>query len=274
MITHIRELYIFPIKSAAPVAVTEMVLGPRGPKYDRHWMIVDDSGKFVTQRENGILAQLQPKWAGGSWYGKLPDGEVLPLSAEAEAIHAGTPMQDRIVTVWKDSVPAWDCGERWRAALRRNFLQNWHLVEMKEQNERWLKNPRVTQPQPISFADAEPILVVNQSSVEALESRLNHKLGALRFRPNIVITGLPAFGENQVQQWKMGGRDFNLSKLCSRCVMITLNPETGRPDVPTLLKELAKDQLIEGKIRFGVHIVPETAISEPFTLRLGDIIEV
>lgn len=193
---------------------------------------------------------------------RMPGGGVLPMTSKR--------LHQKSVKVWKDELPIWDCGEEWHKALTQFLGRPANLVEMLDSNERWLKNPNVNGKHPISFADAEPILLVNQKSVELVEVRMSLNLGALRFRPNIVVDGLDPFKETQILRWTCRDVEFVFSKLCSRCVVITLNPASGEKQYPELLKDLAKDQLIDGKIRFGVHIVPTSPLSEDFVLSVGD----
>jgi uncharacterized protein YcbX len=254
MVGFIRELYIFPIKSGAPVAVSEIELGPRGPRWDRHWLIVDSHGRFLTQRDQGELSGVQPFLKDGAWFARLPDHRELSLTS--------LKTERRAVQIWKDTVQAWDCGDEWAQALQECFEKPWRMVEMPDEPEaRLVNNPLVPWSQPVGFADAEPMLLVNQASVSQMEDKLGITVGALRFRPNIVIEGLEAFSERDIAQWEINGVRFQFSKMCSRCVMVTLDPITGEKQYPQVLTWLAKNQLIDGKARFGAHIVahPERA---------------
>jgi uncharacterized protein YcbX len=44
-------IYIYPIKSAAGIALETAQVQARGFQYDRQWMVVDEAGKFMTQRQ-------------------------------------------------------------------------------------------------------------------------------------------------------------------------------------------------------------------------------
>ncbi len=54
----LSELYIYPIKSAAGIAVNEAQVTPRGLQYDRRWMVVDAQGKFMSQRRFPRMALI------------------------------------------------------------------------------------------------------------------------------------------------------------------------------------------------------------------------
>ena len=56
----ISGLYVYPIKSCAGVAVQDAILTETGLEFDRAWMVVDDKGEFLTQRELPRMALIQP----------------------------------------------------------------------------------------------------------------------------------------------------------------------------------------------------------------------
>ncbi len=47
----IDRLFIYPVKSCAGVELTEALLTETGFDLDRSWMVVEDGGVFVTQRD-------------------------------------------------------------------------------------------------------------------------------------------------------------------------------------------------------------------------------
>jgi len=55
----VQNLYLYPIKSLGGISVQEAQVEERGFKYDRRWMLVDQSGEFLTQRQHPQLALLQ-----------------------------------------------------------------------------------------------------------------------------------------------------------------------------------------------------------------------
>ena len=87
-------LYIYPIKSAAGIAVREAKLTRRGLEYDRRWMVVDGQGKFLTQRRFPRMALISVA-VGESLRvrgPRMPDLEV-PLVSEGKTVE---------VEVWGD----------------------------------------------------------------------------------------------------------------------------------------------------------------------------
>src|SRR5690606_25349154 len=71
------------------------------------------------------------------------------------------------------------------------------------------------------FADGFPYLVANQASLDALNQRLQAKglppVPMNRFRPNIVIQGLPAYEEDYLAGMRVGDTTFAFVKRCARC---------------------------------------------------------
>ena len=55
----LSELWIYPIKSLGGIALTEAKVEMRGLQHDRRWMLVDENGRFLTQREIAALALLR-----------------------------------------------------------------------------------------------------------------------------------------------------------------------------------------------------------------------
>ena len=59
--TTIASLWVYPVKSCAGVQVQEALLVETGLEFDRAWMVVDEHGVFVTQRELPRMALIQPQ---------------------------------------------------------------------------------------------------------------------------------------------------------------------------------------------------------------------
>jgi len=79
------------------------------------------------------------------------------------------------------------------------------LVRVAPDMER-AANPRFAgaTPAPLGFADGYPLLVCNQASLEDLNPRLPRPIPIERFRPNIVVSGLPAWAEDRIETSRWG----------------------------------------------------------------------
>ena len=69
----------------------------------------------------------------------------------------------------------------------------------------------------MTFADGFPLMLLSTASVADLNSRLeDHEVIMDQFRPNIVVTGCPAFDEDSWYDVWIGDVKFTNVKPCSR----------------------------------------------------------
>lgn len=59
----LERAFIYPVKSLRGVEVASLELDDLGPVGDRRWMLVDDAGRFVTQRQFPKLAVMTPRFS-------------------------------------------------------------------------------------------------------------------------------------------------------------------------------------------------------------------
>jgi len=123
----------------------------------------------------------------------------------------------------------------------------------------------------VSFADAYPVLVVSQSAIESLNSRLMVPASMQQFRPNIVINDVDAHAEDHWRRVRIGEVEFEAAKRCGRCVFTTVDPVSGQRDPGgEPLKTLKGYRRDEGAVRFGMYLVPRSL----GIVREGDRIEI
>ena len=99
----VSGLSVYPVKSFAGVDQMSMHLTRDGPEYDRRWMLVDERGRFLTQRQ-------LPKMA---LFSAALNDAGLELGLGTERYPVPLPQLDaglRQVQVWGDSVQAQDTG--------------------------------------------------------------------------------------------------------------------------------------------------------------------
>jgi uncharacterized protein YcbX len=240
-------LFIHPVKSAAGIACDRAVLGPYGLEHDREWMIVDASGRFVTQRDEARLALLTTAIAGGKLRLANPEGSgpALPLDHEGPA---------REVQVWGAVCAAFDAGDEVAA-----FLSGWlgrplRLVRFDRRRQRlanhdWTEGRDV----PHQFADGYPMLVLSEGSIAVLSARVGQVLPVQRFRPNLLLGGLAPYGEDALPAIGIGPVRIRLTKACTRCVITTIDQaqgeRTGEEPLRTL-KTYRHDAALRGVV-FG-----------------------
>lgn len=124
----------------------------------------------------------------------------------------------------------------------------------------------------VSFADEAPILMISNASLVDLNSRLTHPVKMTNFRPNIVIEGCEAYEEENWKNIKVGECEFEVIQSCKRCVLTTIDPETGVKDADAEpLRTLSKYKKGDGGgVSFGVHLVPRKV----GFIKKGDVFEI
>ncbi|TXI05443.1 MAG: MOSC domain-containing protein, partial [Rhizobium sp.] len=106
----VSDLFIYPLKSARGIAIPSAAIDAFGLAGDRRAMMVDPSGKFITQRELQALAQIDIQ----------PGPSYLRLKMEGKPdIIVPPPHPDNRmdVVVWKSDVSASVADEETNKAL-------------------------------------------------------------------------------------------------------------------------------------------------------------
>jgi uncharacterized protein YcbX len=251
----VSGLNVYPIKSCAGVSVREALLIETGLEFDRAWMVVDAQGVFVTQRELPRMALIQPT---------LKHLEVVLRAPGMLALHLAIdgvegPVR---VKVWKDEVAAYDMGDL-AAQWFSDFLgQPLRLVRFDPEQKR-LSNKKWTGDIDAenAFGDGFPILVISEASLVELNQKLKEPVTMARFRPNLVLSGLDAHGEDFLDEIRIdtpeGPVRLKLVKPCPRCPIPNVNPLTGEPgnEPGDTLSTYRADARVEGAITFGMNAV-------------------
>jgi len=235
----VSGLNVYPIKSAAGMAVDGWSLDRTGMAGDRAYMVVDGHGRFLTQREEPRLALVRP----------LP-GEPPTVSTSAGSAVV-VPGVRTTVTVWEHTGPALDCGDEVAELLSEHLQRPCRLVTVPEDHNR----PTSLGGGAVAFADGYPLLIASESSLRDLNDRLPETLPMNRFRPNIVVRGAPAFDEDAWLQIEVGGIGIDIVKPCARCVITRVDQATGVRGGLEPLRTLAKFRRAPGGVMFGQNAV-------------------
>lgn len=278
----IAKLYIYPVKSCAGIELSESVLFDTGLDLDRAWMVVDEDGEFVTQREVPRLALVQPALKGAYRDG---GGELVLRAPGMLALHLRIDAVEQSVRarVWNDEVSAYDMGDiaaQWFTDFL-NLGQKFRLVRFDPEYQR-LSNKKWTGgvDAPNQFSDGYPLLVLSQSAVDELNERLKAAgeapVDARRFRPNVLLADLPAHDEDQLGPLSIetdeGAAVLTPVKPCTRCQIPNINPDTAEshPAVNDTLQAYRQDARMGGALTFGMNAI----VSEGFgqVLRVGQTV--
>jgi len=227
----VTGLAIYPVKSMRGIACTEARLTPEGLEHDRRFMVARPNGRFVTQRDMPRLALIETRLDASGVTLSVPDLEPLAIPFDRDG-------GKRIsVRIWGQDCVAVDQGgsvARWlRQAL--HSAEPLRLVAMAPGFVRPQGKPaELGADTHTRFADAAPYLVASEASLAQLNRALEHDGQAAvpmdRFRPNIVLDGLPAFAEHAARGAAGPGYTLRLAHPCQRCIVTTIDQATGHKD--------------------------------------------
>ena len=259
MILRLTALNIYPIKSARGIALGESEVDEFGLRYDRRWMVVDESGVFLSQRSHPRLALVVPSISDETLQIDAPGMPTLQTPLHPKATVATS------VTVWDDTCPATWVGGR-AAEWFSDFLGcACTLVHMADQVVRPV-DPAFARPGVrVSFADGFPFLLISEESLADLNRRLAEPLPMNRFRPNLVVADGEPYAEDGWGRVEIGNVRLRVVKPCARCLVTTTDQATGeRGKEP--LRTLATYRKVNGEVMFGQNVVHENT----GRVRVGD----
>jgi uncharacterized protein YcbX len=267
-------IYIYPVKSLRGFAVPTAEIDALGLVGDRRFLVVDDQGKFLTQRTLPRMALVETELT--------PTDLVLRMDQKGACIvplRGTTAPVIRSVSVWKSTgLLADDCGDEPAVWLTSSLGVTCRLVQIGERFHRPVLNPQKARPGDVfTFADGYPFLAISEASLADLNDRLlargEEAVPMNRFRPNLVIRDCSAFAEDTWPTVKIGSVTFRAGGPCERCVVTTTDQTTaerGKEPLRTLAtyRRSAADPTA---LNFGQNLIHEIKSG---TLRVGDLITI
>lgn len=251
LMINLTDIYIYPIKSFGGIRVNESLVLKPGLEHDRRWMLVDASGNFLTQRTFPKMATLSVEWNDGEFQIKdkhNPTDKIsLPVVPQRKL--------SKKVRIWDDEVIAYLVDPAISKWIQQKLQIPCELVHMPESVTRPIEQKYAISDESVSFADAMPFLLISQASLDELNRRLKHQVAMDRFRPNLVVSGTDPFEEDQWDVIKVGSVRFKIVKPCARCIMTTVEQETGKIGKEPLLT-LSRFRKEGNKIYFGQNMIP------------------
>lgn len=243
----LTALYRYPVKSLRGEECESLEVGPRGLRFDRHWMIVDAQRRFLTQRQRARMSLIAARAdTGGTLHlqsAGMPDIQVRM----AEGARAP-------VTVWGDTLDAIDAGPQAAAWLSEFLGLECRLVRFPADQVRQVDPDFANPSDQVGFADGFPFLLIAQATLDDLNARLADPVPMLRFRPNLVVGGTEPNAEDHWRRIRIGDLSFRVAKPCSRCIIPTIDPATaqrGSEPLRTLMTYRRRDN----KIYFGQNLI-------------------
>ncbi|GAB3261787.1 MOSC domain-containing protein [Nocardioides dilutus] len=271
----VTELRRFPVKSCRGEMLDEGLVEPWGLQGDRRWMLVDDHGEAVTIRERKGMLLVHPELR--------PDGGLIVRDT------SGSGLDELVVDIPSggDTTPvSLFSGTPFEAAVAAASAHEWfskavgepvRLVHAEDPSRRPADPAHAGPGVPVAFADGFPLHLAAEESLADLNDRIlagpmadQGPLPMVRFRPNVVVSGAPAWAEDGWRRLRIGDGIYRSVKGCARCTIPTTDAVTAeRGKEPTAT--LARFRRWDGAVWFGTNLVCDTP---GVTIRVGDEVEV
>jgi uncharacterized protein len=260
----VTSLYYYPVKSCRGIAIDVATLDRRGIADDRRFMIVDEWGRFISQRSHPRLALVEVRL----------DEDALTFSApgtepcSVPILRGGS---TRTVVIWQDECEAVDQGQDAAGWLSEFLETSVELVRIDDRFKRFVDpNYAVRSSDEVGFADGYPLLVLSEESLEDLNVRLEVSVPMNRFRPNIVVRGGGAYAEDQWRRVRFGEVQAAIVKPCARCSITTVDQQTGERSKEPLRTLTTYRHDPERDVLFAQNAIH----AGPGIIRVGDAVEV
>lgn len=265
----VDALYVYPIKSCAPVRVESLAFNEeRRLVGDREWAVVDESASVVWQGSHPRLALIHPEFQKEHLALRSSEGHYVQ-------IQQGAMRALRDVNIWNDTAKrnevfaATDAGDKVAAFLENTVGARLRLVRLGPEAHRREGSDRVHIVSTTSFHEI----------AADLSPAARHPQNLMRFRPNIVVAGLsePLMPFLEEQFTALGWTDgrtaaaLEARELCIRCVVPNVDPETAREE-ERVLEVLGKHSAARypgEPIYFGIY----ASVNRSCTLHGGAVLE-
>lgn len=263
----VSALTYYPVKGCTGVSVSTAQVGTTGIVHDRSFMLVDEDGAFLSQRNLPDLAVLRPTIADGG--ARLVVGAPSADDAELDVLLDGQRREVSLFGKWFGiGIDQGDAAAKWFSAVLDRPCR---LVRVPPEHDRdgWgLHKGKV------GFADAHAILLTAESSLDNLNRRIVAR-GAKpvpmnRFRANIEVTGWPdPHTEDRARLLSIGTVELGYSVRAVRCAVPMVAQETGERSGPEPIRSLAQYRK-EPEFGNGVSFGMKAAVLAPGRIAVGD----
>jgi uncharacterized protein len=260
---YLSQLHVYPIKSAGGVPIEAWDVDGRGLRHDRRWMLVDEAGRFMSQRRYRRMALVRVRIEPDHLAVEAP--EMPPLEVPLRP-RGGKP---RLARVWNDLVEISTAASDADSWFGEFLGTRCSLVYLPDESMRQVDPAYGGTEDQVGLADGFPFLLVSEASLDDLNARLEHPLPMNRFRPNLVVGGCEPFAEDGWSLIRIGEITLRVVKPCARCTITTVDQSTAATSKEPL-RTLASFRRAGNKVLFGQNLIHD----DKGTLRTGDTVEV
>lgn len=213
----LSQVTVYPVKSIAGISLSSAWVEKQGLTFDRRFMLAFYDGGMVTARRFPQMVTIRSALLVDGLRFSYPNrSDLVIYYRDFDLMHVET-------TVWSDTFSAYSTTKQaceWFSSIIGEPVQ---LLFSGEQSNR----VREKLGHNVSFADGYPLLLIGEASLEELNARSSEHHLMAQFRPNLVVRGADAFAEDTWKRIKIGEVEFEVSKPCERCVLTTVDVETG-----------------------------------------------
>ena len=249
----LSEIILYPLKSASEISLENSFLENRGLAHDRRWMVIDNSARFISQRTSPEMALLKPEIVDLTLKLNAPGMEELKLPLFQKD---GIP---KMVEIWGDRGEAIAADEKAEKWISDYLGKRCNFVFMPDSTNRPVDQEYAIGKNQVTFSDGFPLLLISESSLNDLNSRVPEEITMKRFRPNLVVKNTVPYQEDNWNTIKIGNCELQIVKSCSRCVLTTIDPENGKVSGREPLKTLTKYRKFNGEVVFGQNLIPRSS---------------
>ncbi|XP_038626436.1 molybdenum cofactor sulfurase [Tachyglossus aculeatus] len=279
----VTNIYIYPIKSCAAFEVTQWPVGDRGLLHDRTWMIVNQNGVCLSQKQEPRLCLIRPSIDLKQDIMVLKAEGMEPITVPLER-ESGVGNQICQRKVCGDRVNTYDCGEEIADWLTEFFGRQCRLTKQSSDfrrtaNKKQVKELSSSPAASLSLVNQAQYLLINTASIWELQQQLNNRVEnrseelfeikelISRFRANIVINGTEAFEEEMWAEVRIGTLHLQVLGPCHRCQMICIDQGNGQGN-KDVFQTLSASR--DRKVNFGIYLMQRSSdVSPPRLLSVG-----
>lgn len=242
----VSALHIYPLKSARGLSLKKMDIVNSGPKFDREWMLINDSNHFITQRVKPEMCHIATQLTSEHLILSAPKQEDLYVALD---LHQGETLDVKIFSDWTQAIHLKKEYDQWFSDFLNAKVKLIRSPQRKSRETSGKRGPKTE----IKFPDGYPFLLTNEATLKELNEKLDQPVSMLRFRPNIIISGPPANKEEEWTKFTIGNVNFLSVKSCTRCSIINISPSTGKKS-SRVTQTLKSYRTKEGTVIFGNNL--------------------